>query len=169
MLRRSHCDHWQPRLRGIILTSPLAALVGWAACDPGEGCCNSCARNYYLGAVGDPQVWIENINEGGNECEIDELPRELPDGVNTFVGVASAFDGGDALASDRIVVEAHATGDVSSESCDGLDVHDAATFLAAKIAPGTRVCLVDRVSSEVLCSQKSCVDGLSCQVHPGAI
>ena len=109
-------DRWrrQSWLRRVILTSPLAALVGWVACDPGDGCCNTCGRNYYVGRTDAAQVWIENIQEGSNECEIDDLPREVPGGVSTFVAVVSAFDGVGSRASDRIVVEAHATGDVSS-------------------------------------------------------
>lgn len=164
-------DRWlrQSWLRRLVLTSPLAALVGWVACDPGDGCCNTCSRNYYLGRTDDAQVWIENIQESGNECVIDDLPQEVPEGVSTFVAVASAFDGVVSRVSDRIVVEAHATGNVSSELCNGLEVHDAATFLAANIAPGTRVCLVDHAASEVLCTQKGCPDALSCRVHTGAI
>ncbi len=147
------------------LVGLAAALTLWVACDPGEGdCCNGCGRNYYVG-LGQGRLWIENIQDGGNECEIDDVPQQIPDGINTLVVVVEQLPEGGSGGPDRITVEEHAEGEAAEQTCMGLDVYTAEEFAQSSPALGTRACLVDEVTAEVACTQKSCAGGLSCSVR----
>ncbi len=146
------------------LVGVALSWMSWSGCDPGpDDCCNGCGRNYSVGA-GRVRLWISNIQEGGNECEIDDLPTEIPEGINTLVVVAEELAEGHTAPSG-VEVEDHFADDATAQACDGLEVYTAEEFVAAAVAPGTRACIVDEVIGNVACSQKECAGGLSCSVR----
>lgn len=147
-----------------MLAAVGGVVLSWGACDPVDACCNSCGRSYRVGSPDDASLWIENIQEGGNECEIGDMPRAIPDGTSTLVAVAGTYEGAGEV--DRVTVEDHAPGDAAAQLCEDLAVYTAEAFVDAEVAPGTRVCLIDEVFTELACTQLGCPEGLSCSMHP---
>ncbi len=149
--------------RACIPVTMLGVLAGlWLPGCEDLRCCNSCGRSYSVGdPLAYPGVAITGIEEGGNECEIDEIPRSIPDGLHTLIArIADVRPVGDAGAAVHVEVVEHFEGDVASTQCAGQPVLDAAALIEQEqLAVGDMVCLVDEVSAEGICTQKACALG----------
>ncbi len=102
----------------------LGLLAGLVTAAPGcEGlrCCNSCGRNYYLGGdATDSVAWIANLHEGGDECEIDGVPRTFEDAE--YVLRARVLDVSEGFEGFNYQLEVEDFARVGEDDpCDGLE------------------------------------------------
>ncbi len=141
----------------------MATLVGFvlgmgAGCEELR-CCNACGRNYYLRAEEGQDrsiAWIANIQEGGDECEIDELPRTFEDARYTLrVTVLAVDPDGSGAWSYQLEVVDFAAGE-DTGPCGSLGVTDAAALASMPIEAGTDLCVRGWVEADTLCTQKAC-------------
>jgi hypothetical protein len=137
--------------------------VTLAGCDP-CACVNTCTRNYL---VDDPQnrpsavgpVQIGNHSESGKDCELDQLPKSLPEGLHALrVTVDSSF----ALSGDRhgyrVTLESLGAAEDAMELCTGGEPSfpNVAQLSAADVAVGTTLCVVGDVRTSTQCTQLGC-------------
>jgi len=158
-----------PLLRFAPAALPAALLAGLASVIVPAGCedlrcCNSCARHYTVGDGDEPYsypgVSIVGLEEGGNECEIGDVPRGIPDGLHTLrVRIDSRSEAGEGGTSYAVEVLEHAQGDAASSLCPEDQVLDAETLVTRDEAVGATVCLLDDVSALASCTEKSCALG----------
>ncbi len=147
----------KPRAWGLVLGSALLAPLAGGGCV--DSCCNSCGRSYSLGTEnsGLAHVFVQNVSEGGNECEISDIPRGIPPGLRTFVlEILDRQATADGRASFSVKLEASFAGDTSAQECAGRPVLDAQALKSSSHMAGDRVCVVDESRVEEACTQKGC-------------
>lgn len=133
---------------------PLTLL---ASCDPCE-CVNSCSRTWEVGsgAVAE-RARIDNLVQGGMDCELGELPLLLKEGQTTLVAEITdrSLSGGQTIYALR--VGKSAAGDQRAAECAGIaQVGTVAELHARDLEVGTPVCVVDDVHVVATCTQKGC-------------
>jgi hypothetical protein len=136
----------------------VPAAAGLASCSPCQ-CANDCVRQYELRAQeGLGSVQFDNVSESANECDLDRVPRAIPDGERTFVGrVVAVQPIGPNAQSYRLFLEQHFETADAQAACAGLMIFGSVGALtAATLPPGTELCVVGRVQTESLCTQKGC-------------
>jgi len=130
----------------------LLVLPLLGACEDFD-CCNSCGRNYYLlDSAGETVAWLGNVLEGGNECEMADLPREYRDAAYTLrveVITASSGPGSAPEVHTRGVLEG-----IQAACADDSEPQPLEALGSASV--GDELCVVADVSALELCTQKAC-------------
>ena len=130
----------------------LATTAPLGACED-LSCCNSCGRNYYLvDDAGETVGWIGNVNEGGNECEIADVPRSFDDSTYTLsVEVVTPSEGPGSAPEVHSQEALEGAQDACADTRTPVPLDALATAEAGDV-----LCVVADVTALELCTQKGC-------------
>lgn len=140
----------------------IFAAVVLAGCDP-CACVNGCVRSYEIQdevtepvTARPPAVTIENRQESGMDCEIEQMPHSLPAGRHVLVLTIRDHAGVPARYSADLVSLGNET--EQAELCaDAVRSFPSVQELDGEtIEPGETVCVVGEVKASTLCTQKGC-------------
>ncbi len=146
--------------RRTLLTSAGAGLfaglaIAAPACEDLR-CCNSCGRNYYLGGDAVTSVaWIANLHEGGNECEIDGLPRTFEDADYVLRARVLAVDEVADGWTYQLEVEDFARAG-EGDPCGELGRVTAEALGSDRLEVDSLVCVEGPIFAETMCTQLAC-------------
>jgi len=141
----------------------VLAFVTFAGCDP-CACVNGCVRSYEIQdepatepvTVRPPAVTIQNHQESGMDCEIEQIPHSLPAGRHVALltirgrGGLPARYSADLVSLGKESEQAELCAD-AARSFPSVEELDRET-----VELGATVCVVGDVKASTSCTQKGC-------------
>ena len=148
-----------PTRRTLWTSAGVGALAGFVVAAPAcedLRCCNSCGRNYYLGGDAVSSVaWIANLHEGGNECEIDGVPRTFEEADYVLRARILALNEVASGWTYQLEVEEFLLAG-EGDPCGELDRLTAETLGAEPFEVDATICVEGPITAETMCTQLAC-------------